>query len=463
MATDNNNYHDNGQKSKENQEKEFNFIEEKVVSHKKKKIKKLIFTVIMTIILGGIFGLSAGVVYCVAQEPLFYFFGKNKKVVELTPDDEDKETKLPGDSDKGKGNDNKETESESETDTKDNTPGSSEDTPDPVIVNNTIKASVDDLASIYSEVRKIADQSSKSMVLVTSIKHEQDWFRNEIEVPDDTTGLIVANNSVDLLVLVSYDRIKGANTIMVTFANNVKAEATIQAFDSELNLAIIAIALEDLPDEIRETSVADLGESTYLPVGTPIIAIGNPNGYMNSMEVGMINTRGASVNVTDYQIDLFHSDINYVDDGEGYVVNLKGKIVGIITNHLRDDRNENINTFIGISNIKPIIESLVNNEKRAYIGITAIDITDDVLEELGLDNGIAITGVVANSPAFHSGIQIGDIITKVNDEDILSVLNFQSKLLQAKPEDKLDITLFREYQTTSDTLELEITLGTRKF
>lgn len=455
-----NNYNDNGQNNQENPEKEFNFIEEKLVSHKKKKIKKLIFAIILTIILGAIFGISAGVAYCVAQEPLFNLFGKNKKVVEFTPDDEDDDMGNPKPTDVGQGNDDKETETNRG---QEGVTGEDEEPPGTVIVNNTIKASADDLSSIYSEVRKIADQSGKAMVLVTSIKHEQDWFQNEIEIPDDTTGLIVANNSVDLLVLVNYDRIKGANTIMVTFNNKEKAEATLQAFDSELNLAIIAIALDDLSEEIREISVADLGESTYLPVGTPIIAIGSPNGYMNSMEIGMINTRGSNINLTDYQIDLFHSDITHVEDGEGYIINLKGKIVGIITNHLSDDRSENINTFIGISNIKPIIEALVNNDRRAYLGITAIDITDEALEELGLENGIAVTGVIANSPAYHSGIQIGDILTSVNGEDIISVLNFQSRLLQSKPEDMFDITIHREYQNSDDTIKLEIMLETRKF
>ncbi|NMB44570.1 MAG: hypothetical protein GX995_10635, partial [Clostridiales bacterium] len=199
-----NNYNDNGQNNQENPEKEFNFIEEKLVSHKKKKIKKLIFAIILTIILGAIFGISAGVAYCVAQEPLFNLFGKNKKVVEFTPDDEDDDMGNPKPTDEGQGNDDKETETNRG---QEGVTGEDEEPPGTVIVNNTIKASADDLSSIYSEVRKIADQSGKAMVLVTSIKHEQDWFQNEIEIPDDTTGLIVANNSVDLLVLVNYDRI----------------------------------------------------------------------------------------------------------------------------------------------------------------------------------------------------------------------------------------------------------------
>ena len=309
----------------------------------------------------------------------------------------------------------------------------------------------------------MGDQTSKSIVLVTSIKSDQDWFQNEIEVPDDTSGLIVGNNGLDILVLVNYNRVQGANTIEVTFNGDIAAEATLQSFDSEINLAIIAISLADLPEEIHDIESASLGESSYLPLGTPIVALGSPNGYMGSMEIGMISSKGTKAYITDHQIDLYHTDINYVEDGEGYIVNLKGDIIGIVTTHLSDNRNEEINTFIGISSIKSMIESLVNNESRAYLGIKTIDITDDALEELELENGIAVTAVQANSPAFYSGIQVGDIIIRINEEDVLSVKNFQSRLSDAKPEDMVDIEIHREYQTTSDIIEVETMLETRQF
>ena len=64
-----------------------------------------------------------------------------------------------------------------------------------------------------------------------------------------------------------------------------------------------------------------------------------------------------------------------------------------------------VSTSIGISG-KPIIESLVNNKDRTYFGIKSMDITGEALEELGIENGIAVTEVFANSPAYQSGIQV---------------------------------------------------------
>lgn len=443
------------QNNKQDDIKEYNFIEEKVISRKKQKIKKVIFAIVMTIILGGLFGLTAGVVMCVTEQPLYSIFGKDKKFVEFPSEDSepDKEEDPPKESEADKGPE----ETEEVTNPNENRIPS-----DTVIINNAISADEKDLISIYAKVKSIVDETCDSMVLVTSIKSNQDWFQNEIEVPDDTIGLIVGNNGVDLLVLVNYDRVQGANAIMVSFNDETKVEATLQSFDGELNLGVIAITIGDLPEEFQDLKVASLGESAYLPVGTPLVAIGSPNGYIGSMEIGMVSTRNTNTHITDYQIDLFHSDINYVADGEGYVINLRGDIIGIITNKLNDSRDENINTFMGITSLKPIIESLVNNENRSYLGITATDITSEALSEFNLENGIAVTRVVANSPAFNKGIQIGDIITGINNTDIGSVKEFQKNLIKSKPEDVIKLEIYREYQIEDEVIELEIMLGTRK-
>lgn len=449
MAIDNNEQKHNP-KNEQNEKKEFNFIEEKVESRKKQKLKKAVFTVIATIVLGAIFGLTACVVFTVAREPLYDKFGNNKKIVEF-PSDNSPESQ-PGESESEQVDIEPESESEK----------ASEEAPT-TIIETTIEAGLEDYISIYSDIKQVADKTSKSLVLVTSIKSNQDWFQNEIEVPDDTMGLVIANNEVDILVLVNYNRVQGANTIRVSITDDIKAEARLQSFDSELNLAIIAIALADLPSDMNDIEVASLGESGYLPVGSPVVAIGSPNGYMGSMEIGMVSSNGAHAYITDHKVDLYHTDINYLEEGEGFIINLKGNIIGIITSHLTDKRNADINTFIGISSVKPIIESLVNNDSRAYLGITAMDITDDALDELSLDNGIAVTAVEANSPAFYSGIQIGDIIVNINNEDIKSVKDYQERLLKARPDAIVNIILHREYQTTSDVLEINAMLETRKF
>lgn len=440
---------------------DFNFIQEKVISRKRQKIKKAIVTVITTIALGCIFGLAASVVFGLSEEPLYRLFGKDKKIVKFSSD-EDERDENEQESDEIDNEDDDVLPSETEDETE-----SGEDETEPIIIEKTIPADMNDLANIFSQVKKVADESCSAMVEVTSTKKNKDWFENEIDIPNETIGLIVANNNVDLLVLVNYDRVKGSNTIMVSFCDNSKAEARLQSFDSELNIAIIAIPLEDLAEEIKDLEPAYLGESSYLPVGTPVIAIGSPNGYTGSIELGMVNSRGINVQVTDYQIDLFHTDTNFVEESEGYIINTRGNIIGIITTQLSDNRSEKVSTIIGISSVKPIIESLANNRDRSYFGIKAIDITSEALEELNIENGIAVTEVIANSPAYHSGIKVGDIIVGVDDKEITAVKSFQSALLETEPNDVITIKLQRGYSNSEESdannlIEVEVTLETRR-
>lgn len=430
-------------------EKDFNFIEEKVISRKRQKVRKVILMVISTIVLGLLFGLAATLAFTLSEEPLYKLLGKGKKVVEF-PSDEDIQDI------------NKQTEDSTEDPSEREEETSSQEEVDPVIIEKKIAADINDLASIYIGVKKIAEESSKAMVLVTSTVTEKDWFENEIEIPNETIGLIVANNNVDLLVLVNYDRVKSANKIMVSFDADLEAQASLQSFDSELNIAIIAVPLQNLHPDLKDLEPAELGQSSYLPIGTPVIAIGSPNGYSGSIELAMINSKRTEAYITDYEIDLFHTDANYVGGAEGYVINTKGTIVGIMTTHLRDNKDEKVSTFIGISSVKPIIERLVNNKSRAYFGIEAIDITSDVLSEMGLENAIAVTRVVANSPAFDSGIQVGDLIISLDDNKIGSVRNFQNRLLLAEPGDLVKVKLQREQSSGNGTIEVQVTLKVRK-
>ena len=76
-----------------------------------------------------------------------------------------------------------------------------------------------------------------------------------------------------------------------------------------------------------------------------------------------------------------------------------------------------------------------------------MDITGEALEELDIENGIAVTEVFANSPAYQSGIQVGDIIVSVNGEEIATVKDFQKMLLETEPNDVLSIKLQRDIRT----------------
>ncbi len=463
-------------------DKEFSFIQEQITSKKKSKFKRMLFSVVWTITLAGIFGIVAGVAFCVSEPTISNFLGKQqgKKTVEFpTASPEGPNQDKPGslsptpsitvdgeeqdgdgqDSDVDTNNGNV-ANGDSEIDSQNGQHNAVDSEPDKVVIEKVIKADLADLTSIYTDLREISDKVSSSLVTVTSTHSGVSAFENEIESTKTTTGLVVANNEADLLILVSLDKIKDAKDIQVTFADDFQIEAKMQAYDKDLNLAILAIELVNIPyNNLINIKAATLGESYSLIIGTPIMALGCPNGYVGSMELGIIASKGYNVYITDNKIDLFNTDINYNENSDGIIVNLSGEVIGIITNELKDESNEELNTVIGISRIKKIIESLVNNTDRIYFGIKGADMTEAAMKEVEINNGIFITEVEADSPALEAGLQSGDIILAVNDTPLMSVNTFNSILSIYKPKTSVKVTILRSTKDSYKDMEIDVTLA----
>ncbi|MDF2952572.1 MAG: hypothetical protein K0S18_2155 [Anaerocolumna sp.] len=448
--------------NKNKEENGFSFIQEQIVPYKKSRWKRMLFSFLWTIILAGVFGLVAIIVFTVMAPPINSWLGKaqDKKTVEF-PSEEPEDSNLGNSNPDSTEPDNNSTpngvgigtQEEEET---------SEQT-ETVIIENTIKADIEDLNSMYGELRAIASEVNKSMVTITSIVNGVDWFNNEYEAEKVSTGFIVGNNGQDLLILVNSDRMEDAKDIQITFYNSIKAKGRLQSVDYDLKLAAIAVSLEEIPDIDRtEIRPATLGESYSLIIGTPVIAMGSPNGYAGSMEFGTITSKGAQAYITDNRIDLFTTNITDYDNGYGIIINLRGEIIGIITQTLMEESYEEVNTAIGISRIKNIIATLVNNKEQVYFGIKGLDMTEESLKSAEVDNGVSVREVEADSPALKAGIQSGDIIMTVNETPINSMNSFYAIISGYQPKTEIEVVIRRNAQNENKDINVTVILEKKK-
>lgn len=447
----------------------FSFIQEKVTSKKKSRLRRMFFSVIWTTLLACVFGMVAGVVFVVSGPAIHKIFGKEeeKKTVEFPttiPEDDktvngnsgEKEPFPKGTSPSGEApepSDNDDKKGEGKTDSED----------DPVVIEKSIDATLKDVMSISSELKGIYNQVNKSLVTVNSITSEMDWFNNEIELAKTTTGLVFWGNGSEFLILTSYGKIKDGKEIQIILGDptSTKVSGNLQSYDEELNLAVVSIATEALnKNQLDYIEIAKLGESYMATPGTPVLAMGAPNGYVGSLEFGMVTGRISSIYVTDFKVDVFHTDITYNKNSEGIMVNLNGEVIGIITQSLRDEENEGINTVLGISKIKKIIERLGSNEEQIYFGIKGEDMTEAALKEFGISSGLYVTEVQANSPALAGGLQSGDIILRINDTNITSVQSLHNTINMHSSKSAVKVVVRR---TTSKAgtkeMELVVVLG----
>ena len=302
------------------------------------------------------------------------------------------------------------------------------------------------------------------MVNVRGITSNIDWFDNVQESSNQTSGLVVADNGRDLLILVDYTFLKNAESLVVDLDNgSYQAEAELKGSDPDTNLAIIGIELSSIPENLMESgrlAVASLGASNSNSlVGTPVIAVGRPMGTSDSIGYGMITSVSVQLSEPDRNYRLLMTDINGSRDAEGVLFNLQGQVIGIITGNKTGNDMVNLINAYGISEIKRIIQKLSNQLPFAYLGITGVNVTQEAHRDMGVPNGAYVTELAMDSPAMLAGIQAGDVITAMDDETVSSFSSYTTMLMERVPGQTIQLTIMRQVQDEYKEMVFSIELA----
>ena len=118
----------------------------------------------------------------------------------------------------------------------------------------------------------------------------------------------------------------------------------------------------------------------------------------------------------DSEYHLLTTDIMGNSEGSGVLVNLDGKIVGVIAQSFSGEADTGVVTALSISDLRKLIEQLSNNEDLIYLGVRGQDISSSLAQKTGIPTGIYVNSVEEDSPAMNAGIQNGDVIVKVGNE-----------------------------------------------
>lgn len=441
-------------------EKEYRFIQEKVVPRRKHKLKKMAYAAVFTVVLAIIFGLVARYVFIKSDQFWIKVLGIDTTEREhITfpsegPDDHTGTNNTGGNV----------TVTPSISTTPEPTPSvtqvpEEENGEKVTVVENKIEATVEDYERMLFELKKVANTATSGLAVVTAIENRVDWFDETYETKRTTTGIIIGENNAEILVLTSFDKINGASDLEVTFNAGFTVSGKLWSYDKDYNLAVIAVKLKEItPQQLTTIKTADLGESYSITLGAPVIALGKPNGYSGSMMFGMISSRGSFYYIMDNRLDVFHTDLNVNSNSDGVIVNTDGQIIGIMTQTMKDDANPDVSTIIGISRLKPIIEKLANKTERVSFGIIGEDIPQDVLLSFHLTGGIYVTEVRSDSAAFNAGIKQGDIITQINEFSVTSMSNFASILNNYKPKETINVVVQRKVKQELSEKNIEVVL-----
>ena len=114
---------------------------------------------------------------------------------------------------------------------------------------------------------------------------------------------------------------------------------------------------------------------------------------------------------------------------------------------------------LAISDLKGVLEKLSNGQDVVYLGVEALDVTEEIATEMDLPTGIYVTESVINSPAYNAGIQNEDVITKIADIEIKNNKNLKNTLESYKVGDIVSVEMMRKGKDGYKTIEFDVTLG----
>ena len=266
-------------------------------------------------------------------------------------------------------------------------------------------------------------------------------------------GYIVTNNHVISTESSSsyYQITQATNIIVKLYGDATEYTAEVIGTDSHTDLAVIKINANNL-------TAAKLGNSNNLKVGEFVMAIGNPLGMDSTVTSGIVSALNREVEDDEgntYETIQTDAAINSGNSG-GALVNSIGEVVGINSMKLSGSGIEGIGFAIPISSATNIINQLIDSGSviRPFIGISGSDVTEKISSRYNVPQGVYVEEIHKDSSAEKSGIQVGDIITAINGNEIKTISELNKIKYTYNVGDKVTLKINR----AGTQMDIELTL-----
>ena len=284
------------------------------------------------------------------------------------------------------------------------------------------------------------------------------------------SGIIISKTDSELLILTNNHVIEGAEALTVQFVNGKDVDATVKGTSERKDVAVISVKLRDLDSETAESiKIATMGDSSKLKVGNGIIAIGNALGYGQSVTTGVVSAVNREVTIDGITTKMIQIDaaINGGNSG-GALLNSSGEVVGINSAKYSSSGMtsqasiEGMGFAIPISDVSDLVEKLMNGKEDkadAQIGIEGYMITESQSKYNNSPVGFYISKVVEGSGADKAGLEMGNIVTKINGKEVKDISDITNVVYGAKKGDKVTLTIAYIKRNKYEEKDVEVTLS----
>ena len=306
---------------------------------------------------------------------------------------------------------------------------------------------------------QIVEMSAPSVVgidTITTATTNSFWYGygQSYEIPGSGSGVILTE---DGYIATCAHVVEGAKSVKVTLNDDTSYDAAVVGTDSKNDIAIIKIDATGLVPAV-------VGDSETLTVGSEVIAIGNPLGELRgTATAGIISAVNRTIEVEGQAMTLIQTDaaISPGNSGGG-LFDATGKLIGIVNAKVNDSQAEGLGFAIPVNSVVDEISDLLNYgyvTGRPYLGVSTQDVTLRSRDRMWYYSDgtrcVLVEKVISGSAAEQAGIQSGDLILKLEEEQITSGDALSSAISAYKPGDKATLTIQRD----GKEMTVEVTFG----
>jgi S1-C subfamily serine protease len=324
-------------------------------------------------------------------------------------------------------------------------------------------------------VRDIYKREGRGVAFVEAdgVSEGQSIFGTPNEGTATGSGFVVDREGT---ILTNAHVVSDAENVTVSFSEEGDpVDAEVKGVDESTDLAVLKID----PDDVDDLTPMPLGDSSKVAVGDPVVAIGNPFGFQRTVTTGIVSALQREITAPNgFQIgDVIQTDapINPGNSG-GPLLDADGRVIGInsqIATGGTSQGSVGIGFAVPINTAKSLLPELRTGGdiERAYLGVTMADVDEEVARRLDLpvDHGALVQDAVEDGPADDAGLRGatggagsavaagGDLIVKVDGEDVDGADDVAAAIEDNKPGDTVEV----EYYRGGDLETAQVELGER--
>lgn len=330
-----------------------------------------------------------------------------------------------------------------------------------------------------TDVSQVVEEAMPAVVAVASTTVYQmpdfgfGWFfgggSQSYEVPSSGSGIIIGENDTELLIVTNNHVVQDTVSLKITFVDDTAVDAVIKGTDTDTDLAVISVPLDQIPQETKEKiAVARLGDSDGLKVGQGVIAIGNALGYGQSVTVGYVSALNREIKTSDGNTRVLLQTDAAINPGNsgGALLNMKGEVIGINAAKYSSTEVEGIGYAIPVSGVQEILDELMNRktrsevaeEKRGYLGIQGTTVDEDAAAAFGMPKGVYVYKILKDGAAADSQLREKDIITKLDGMTVKSMQELQKFLKGYEAGETIKLLVQRQEDGQYKEIQIPVTL-----